>query len=193
MAKIYPIFNHCLSAILYLCLFILNKNITISTKQWIIDPDSTNKLTITSSILPELSPNQVLVKVHAVSLNYRDKLEIENFPTNNMTQPFTPTSDMAGEVIQIGTEVTQFSVGDKVINSFYHEWLNGHFHGTLTQKIKTFGTSALNGVLSEYVVFSVENLVRLPQNLSYIEASTLACAAVTAWQALIKEGHLKAG
>ena len=58
---------------------------TISTKQWIIDPDSTNKLTITSSILPELSPNQVLVKVHAVSLNYRDKLEIENFPTNNMT------------------------------------------------------------------------------------------------------------
>lgn len=165
----------------------------ILTRQWSIDSNVNNKLSITTKQLPEIASNQVLIKVHAVSLNYRDKLEIENFDPAKIRHPYALASDMAGEIIAIGSGVTQFAIGDKVINSFFNEWFDGNFHGKIDHTIGTFGSSKVDGVLSEYIVVAVDCLVKAPKNLSYIESSTLTCAAVTAWEALIEQGHLKAG
>ncbi|MCH4243451.1 zinc-dependent alcohol dehydrogenase family protein [Acinetobacter gerneri] len=162
-------------------------------KQWGVNPDRTNELLQIETTLPALGENQVLVKVNAVSLNYRDLIEINNFDPKKTPKSYALASDMAGEIIEIGANVSQFTVGDKVINSFFSEWINGHFHGKLDHIIETFGSSKLSGVLSEYLILSENHLVKAPTNLNDIESSTLACAAVTAWQALIEIGHLKAG
>ncbi len=165
----------------------------IQSKQWVIGLNSSNKLAQIYTSLPELKSDQVLVKVKAVSLNYRDKLQIDYFDPSKVNQAFALASDMVGEIIKIGAEVTEFAIGDRVINSFFNEWFDGQFHGTLDHIIGTFGSSELSGVLSEYMVISANCLVKAPQNLTDIEACTLTCAAVTAWQALVEEGHLKAG
>ena len=90
-------------------------------KQWGVNPDRTNELLQIETTLPALGENQVLVKVNAVSLNYRDLLEINNFDPKKTPKSYALASDMAGEIIEIGANVSQFSIGDKVINSFFSE------------------------------------------------------------------------
>ena len=105
--------------------------------------------------------------------------------------PAVPLSDGAGEVTEIGENVTRWKVGDRVCPIFMQGWLGG---ALTREKARTaLGGGDLDGVLREYAAFDEGGLVRVPDHLSYEEAATLPCAAVTAWHALVEFGNLKAG
>ncbi|TEB19836.1 GroES-like protein [Coprinellus micaceus] len=140
--------------------------------------------------VPELGPNEVLVKVHAVSLQYRDLAIAKGQYGAGITENFVPCSDLAGEVISIGSSVTEWKVGDRVTSNFCTD----HIYGDHTNET---GKSALgggqDGVLTQYRVLPSHALVRIPSRFSYIQASTLPCAAVTAYNALHGPVPVKAG
>lgn len=136
---------------------------------------------------PVLQPGQVLVKMRAASLNYRD-LAIVNGTYG--AQPRVPLSDGAGEVAATAEGVTRWKAGDRVAGIFFQTFLAGAF--TPERAAHSLG-GGVDGVLAEYVAFDQEGLVEVPAHLSYEEAATLPCAGVTAWNALVVEGPLRAG
>ena len=137
--------------------------------------------------VPSLGPGQVLVKMHAASLNFRDVQVLRGIYG---VQPRVPLSDGAGEVVAISPDVTRVKIGDRVAGAFRQK----HISGELTVEGANSGLGGeIDGVLAECVVFDQQGLVAVPEYLSYEEAATLPCAAVTAWNALVVEGQLKAG
>jgi len=134
--------------------------------------------------------DQVVVKVKAVSLNYRDLITVKHGGMRNLRMPLIPCSDGAGEVIKIGPGVTRVKPGDRVAGIFLQTWLAGDTNAAHGQS--ALG-GAIDGMLAEQVVLHEDGLVHLPEHLSYEEASTLPCAAVTAWQGLVTKGGMKAG
>ena len=132
--------------------------------------------------------------VQAVSLNYRDKLVVENGMGMPLKMPLVPVSDMAGRVVKTGVGVTRFTEGERVIAAFAPEWIDGHIPpGTARHpSYRTLG-GILPGVLAEYVCFPESWLVAAPTTLSDAEASTLPVAGLTAWFALVERGGLRAG
>lgn len=140
---------------------------------------------------PEPGPTEVLVHFQAWSLNFRDLLIINHqYPVAAGAHRLVPVSDGAGEVVDVGANVTRFRKGDRVMTSFFQGWIDG----PLTfPAINTSLGGAIDGVLSEYAVLSEEGLVRMPESLSYEEASTLPCAGVTAWHALVESGGIREG
>jgi len=143
--------------------------------------------------VPAPGAHEVLVCVSAVSLNYRDKLIIQNGMGLTPDMPFTPGSDMAGTVVATGAGSHRFAVGDAVLGAFSADWQDGAAPGTGRDLMPALGGPPLPGMLSEYVVLPEEWLVHAPSSLDAIQASTLPCAAVTAWQALVELGRLRAG
>ncbi|MGH7960505.1 MAG: zinc-dependent alcohol dehydrogenase family protein [Candidatus Binatia bacterium] len=139
---------------------------------------------------PVPGPGQVLVKVKAVSLNFRDLLTVKHGALGNIRLPLIPLSDGAGEVEKVGEGVTRVQPGDRVAGIFFQTWLTGDITATYFQS--ALGGTA-DGMLAEQVVLHQEGVVRIPDYMSYEEAATLPCAAVTAWQALVSKGSLKAG
>jgi NADPH:quinone reductase-like Zn-dependent oxidoreductase len=140
---------------------------------------------------PEPGPGQVLVRMHAWALNFRDLLIINHlYPVAPSAVSLTPLSDGAGEVSAIGAGVTRFRVGDQVIASFFQGWIDGPL--TYPAMSTSLG-GAVEGVLAEYVVLSEEGLVKVPPGLSFEEAATLPCAGVTAWHALVESGGIRQG
>lgn len=140
---------------------------------------------------PEPGPGQVLVRMRAWSLNFRDLLIINHlYPVATDVLRLTPLSDGAGEVTEIGAGVTRFRVGDQVMGSFFQGWIDGPL--TYPAMNTSLG-GAVEGVLAEYVVLPEEGLVKVPEGLSSEEAATLPCAGVTAWHALVESGGIKAG
>ncbi len=137
-----------------------------------------------------LGPHEVRVAIKAASLNYRDLL-IKRGEYGSTLATLVPLSDGAGEVREVGAEVTRWKAGDRVMPSFFQTWQDGpfdpaYFAGALG--------GAIDGVLAEQIVVPEAGLVRIPDHLSYAEAATLPCAAVTAWGALFERGRpLKAG
>src|SRR5262249_36829093 len=139
---------------------------------------------------PQPGHGQVLVRMKAWSLNYRDLLVVTGAYNPRMKLPMVPLSDGAGEVAAVGPGVTRFKPGDRVACTFMQKWVAGE----LTDDIaKSALGGAIGGVLSEQVVFPEDGLVRVPEHLSFEEGSTLACAALTAWNALVDSGGVKAG
>jgi NADPH:quinone reductase-like Zn-dependent oxidoreductase len=132
----------------------------------------------------------VQVRIHAASLNFRDYLVAKGLYNPKMPLPRVPLSDGAGEVTAVGEGVTRVKPGDRVAAAFHQGWIGGEYEEAYG---KTSLGGAIDGVLADYVVFGEEGLVALPPHLSYIEAAALPCAAVTAWNALISQGHIKAG
>jgi NADPH:quinone reductase-like Zn-dependent oxidoreductase len=133
---------------------------------------------------------EVLVRIRAVSLNFRDLAATQRERPGNLPLPFTVCSDGAGEVVGVGDGVTEWKSGDRVIPTFFEGWPNG----IMTRDVmKTARGGAVQGVLSEYVIVKEGGLVRMPGGMSYEDAATLPCAALTAWSALIARGSLKAG
>jgi NADPH:quinone reductase-like Zn-dependent oxidoreductase len=131
---------------------------------------------------PEAGLNEVLVRVRAASLNFRDLAIITGkYFTGPVTRNTIPLSDGAGEVEAIGDGVTGFSVGDRVMATFAQ-----------SDPMATLG-SPLDGMLTEYAVFSQDGLVHVPANLSFEEAATLPCAGVTAWNALTEGKVVRPG
>src|SRR5258708_6641268 len=139
---------------------------------------------------PKPGPGQVVVKVRAVSLNFRDLLVVKGDYSRKLPLPMTPCSDCAGEVAAVGDGVTRVKVGDRVAGIFMQTWLDGE---PSEAKAKSALGAAINGVLAEAVVLHENGVVHIPAHLSFEEASTLPCAGVTAWHALIAEGALKPG
>lgn len=130
---------------------------------------------------PTPGPGQVLVAVKAVSLNYRDLLVARGQYNPRMPLPRVPCSDAAGEVVAVGDGVASVKPGERVCGTFFQDWTDG----PLTDAAgKSALGGALDGVLAERVVFNDAGVVPIPSHLSFEEAATLPCAAVTAWNAL---------
>ena len=140
---------------------------------------------------PRPGPGQVLVRMHAASLNFRDLLVATGkYMLGSVPPDLVPLSDGAGEVVETGPGVTRVKTGDRVAGIFMQGWLGGDIE-------PEFGATALggaiDGVLAEYVVFDQHGLVHVPEHLSYEQAATLPCAAVTAWNALFGLKKLEPG
>jgi NADPH:quinone reductase-like Zn-dependent oxidoreductase len=134
---------------------------------------------------PKPGAREVLIRVHATSLNYRDQVILAgNYFGGPVDRDIIPLSDGAGEVIAIGPGVTRFKPGDRVAGTFFQGWV----HGTPSVWPPALGVP-LDGMLAEYVVLHEEGVVSIPESLSYEEAATLPCAGVTAWNALMVSGR----
>ena len=134
---------------------------------------------------PEPGPHEILVRIRATSLNYRDHLVVVGKYIGGVVDRETiPLSDGAGEVVAVGSGVTRFGAGDRVAGTFFQVWKDGP---------RSFLPPALgvplDGVLAEYVVFQEDGAVAIPENLSFEEAAALPCAGVTAWNALMTIGN----
>lgn len=162
---------------------------TVSTmKRWIVTSPGAAHLNLETVPMPAPGEHEVLVRVHAVSLNFRDLGVIEGEDGAAMPFPCTPGSDLAGSVVSVGSRVTRFEAGDDVIGTFWAGWLDGEWPPTA----RVLGGS-LPGVLAQYVVLHEDWLVRAPRALTAAQASTLPCAGLTAWFALVEQGGLRAG
>ncbi len=148
-----------------------------------------DELRFTEKDVPKPAHGQVLVRMKAASLNYRDLLMIEGKYSRKLPLPLIPLSDGAGEVVAVGEGVSRWKAGDRVTSTFFQAWIGGKItEGTA----KSARGGAIDGVLAEYVLFDEGGLVLLPEHLSFEEGATLPCAALTAWHAL-RSGSLTCG
>ncbi|BAY45245.1 alcohol dehydrogenase [Scytonema sp. HK-05] len=147
-------------------------------------------LTLVERPEPQPKAGQVLLKMRAASLNYRDLLTVKGAYGSKQKLPFVPFSDGVGEVVAVGDGVTRVKVGDRVAGIFMQTWLEGEFSA---DKSKSALGGAIDGILAEYVTLHEDGVVHVPEHLSDEEAASLPCAAVTAWNALTTDGKLKAG
>lgn len=147
-----------------------------------------DELVQTEREIPTPTANEVLVKLHAASLNYRDLLMVKGLYNPRLKMPLVPFSDGAGEVISIGESVTRFKIGDRVCPIFMQNWVDGEIDSTKSRG--ALGGDS-DGCLREFGAFDENSLVHIPQHLTFDEAASLPCAAVTAWNALIVSGKLK--
>jgi NADPH:quinone reductase-like Zn-dependent oxidoreductase len=139
---------------------------------------------------PRPGPNEVLMRVRASSLNYRDLMVLKGGGRGPTKLGVIPLSDGAGEVEAVGDRVTRVRVGDRIAGCFHPRW----FGGPIKPEYLTDRLGAnLDGMLAEYAVLSEEALVQVPSHLSFEEGATLPCAAVTAWVALTGHRRVAAG
>lgn len=161
-------------------------------KAYEIEEFGIENLAISERAEPEPKAGEILVRFQAASLNYRDLMVVSGTYNPKMKRPAVPLSDGAGEVVGLGDGVTKWAIGDRVMPIFAQRWYDGD--SSEEKRRTSLGAGAQwDGVLREYGTFNEESVVRIPDHLSYEEASTLPCAAVTAWNALVVSGKLKAG
>ena len=139
---------------------------------------------------PKPGPGQVLVEMKAVSPNFRDVMMIEGQYNPKQPLPLIPLSDGAGEVVEVGEGVERVEVGQRVMPIFAQGWIAGR---PSREKFKTSLGGPLDGTIAEYMVVDQDAVVGVPEHLSFEEASTLPCAALTAWNALAEHGDVCAG
>jgi NADPH:quinone reductase-like Zn-dependent oxidoreductase len=147
------------------------------------------QLALRSTLKPVPAAGEVLVRIRAVSLNHRDLYVLQGMLPGDAGGR-VPVSDGAGEVIDVGPGVTRFKRGDRVATTFFENWNDG---APTVAGITSARGGDRAGVLAEMIKTHENGLVRIPDHLSYEEAATLPCAGVTAWNALFKHGHMKAG
>jgi NADPH:quinone reductase-like Zn-dependent oxidoreductase len=131
---------------------------------------------------------EALVRVHAMSLNYRDVLIAEGLMP--LQYPRVPLSDASGEVVEVGEGVTRVRPGDRVCPIYYQDWMSGPI---APSKLLRDRGGTCDGVATEMLIIAQEELVKIPAHLSYVEASTLPCAALAAWSAVMDSGKAKPG
>jgi NADPH:quinone reductase-like Zn-dependent oxidoreductase len=142
-----------------------------------------DSLKVQEEALPVVGTGQVLVRVKASSLNFRDIIIAQGLYPPGIAANHVPLSDGAGEIVAVGEGVRRFSVGDRVIGGFFPNWLGGRIPAHREQyQIEH------DGWLTEYRAINAEFLSLIPDHLSFEEASTLPCAALTAWSALLGVG-----
>ncbi|HEY0120198.1 MAG TPA: NAD(P)-dependent alcohol dehydrogenase [Rhizobium sp.] len=167
---------------------------TKTMRRWTLDTVGIDApLSLTETAVPSPARGEILVRTKAVSLNYRDKLVRESGMGLPIQFPFVPASDMAGIVEAVGDGVTHFAPGDRVISTFSPGWIDDKPLGTARNPpYRTLG-GFYPGVLAEYVAFPEDWFVAAPTSIDDGEASTLPCAGLTAWFALVEHGRIKPG
>ena len=151
-------------------------------------PGGLDKIVIAERPDPVAGPGQVLVRVRASSLNFHDFAVVSGMiktPDGRI-----PMSDGAGEVVAVGDGVTTFKAGDQVLSAFFPNWPAGR---TSLARLTGVPGDHADGFAAEYVAMPATAFTRLPKNWSMAEASTLTCAALTAWRALMVEAKIKPG
>ena len=139
---------------------------------------------------PIPGPGQIVVRMRAMSLNYRDLLMVRGHYNPRQPLPLIPCSDGVGEVAAVGEGVTRVAVGDRVATIFSQTWIGGP---PSAEKLSGTVGGPLDGTLAEQMLLSADGVVAVPEHLTDIEAATLPCAAVTAWSALVEQGSVVAG
>ncbi|ACO34306.1 MULTISPECIES: NAD(P)-dependent alcohol dehydrogenase [Acidobacterium] len=157
---------------------------------WTIPAFGIENLALTDHRTPQPGPGQVLVEVKAASLNYRDLMVTLGLYNPKMHLPRIPASDGAGIVAAVGEGVTRVQPGDRVCGIFMQNWLDGR---PTPEKVRGALGGDIDGMLATHVLLNAEGVVHFPEYLSFEEAATLPCAALTAWNALVTAGHLTAG
>jgi NADPH:quinone reductase-like Zn-dependent oxidoreductase len=156
-------------------------------RRWQLAAHGRRHLSIEGAPRPEPGPGEVLVAVQSVALNYRDHLIVENGLGSAWDFPLVPGSDMAGQVVAVGGGVTRYAPGDRVITNDIAGWIDGDAPTAETN------TATIVGRLADYAVVDQEQLVAAPTSLDPAQASTLPCAALTAWMAVVELGRVRAG
>lgn len=159
-------------------------------KRWEVSALGLDQLTQRAIRRPIAGAGEVLIKVDAVSLNYRDGEVITLGMGVPLEFPFVPASDMSGRVVAVGKNVSRFAVADQVVANFIPGWIDGT---PLSWTEAPTQGGPIQGLLSEYVVMPADWLVHAPKTLNALEASTLPVAALTAWMALFELGRLRVG
>jgi NADPH:quinone reductase-like Zn-dependent oxidoreductase len=158
-------------------------------RAWQISSFGIDSLEFVERPTPSPGPGEVLIAVRAISLNFRDLLMIKGLYNPKLKLPRIPCSDGAGEVVEVGEGVTAWKPGDRVAGIFMQRWLDGAL--TPARARGALGGD-VDGMLTDYIVLTQNGLVDIPDHMSFQEAATLPCAAVTAWNALAA-GNLTPG
>ena len=156
----------------------------------IVSDGGVDALALNSRPTPEPGPGEILLRMRASAINYRDLSTIENPTERGIVYPRIPNSDGAGEVIAVGAGVSRFVPGDRVAGCFFQNWNDGRISAVAMASALGGG---IDGVLAEEVVLNEQGAVRLPGHMSFAEGATLPCAGLTAWNCLIEQGGLTAG
>lgn len=159
-------------------------------KAWRIPAFGIDKLSLDEVPAPRPAAGQVVIDVHAVSLNYRDLMMVKGLYNPRLQPHRIPCSDGAGTIAAIGEGVTRFAIGDRVAGTFFQQWHDGE---PAADKFKGALGGDIDGMLAQQVLLREEGVVRIPDYLSFAEAATLPCAALTAWNAVVHAGRVKAG
>jgi NADPH:quinone reductase-like Zn-dependent oxidoreductase len=161
----------------------------VHMKKYIIQPGQkgTSALELREMTAQDLKPSEVCVRVHAASLNYRDLVTVKR----GVSQELIPLSDGAGVIEEVGKAVNRLKKGDRVVGLFFPLWQAGKIDAYKSSIAR--GGAPTDGMLAEYVYGHEDGFIKFPEHLSFEEASTLPCAGLTAWNALIVQGNLKSG
>ncbi len=140
---------------------------------------------------PSAGPGQVLVRMRASSVNARDLAVLDRgYARLTGTLPLIVCSDGAGDVVEIGAGVSRVKVGDRVCPTYFQSWFGG---GPCAESFAATVGGPVDGTMTELMALSEQGVVKLPDGLSYLEAASLPCAAVTAWSAIVANGRVRAG
>jgi NADPH:quinone reductase-like Zn-dependent oxidoreductase len=153
-------------------------------------PNGIDGLALVDKPVPEPAAGEVLVRLKAATLNYRDLLTVKGGYGSRQKFPLVPVSDGAGVIERVGPGVRELAQGDRVIGSFFESWIGGE---PSEAKMRANLGGSVDGVLCEYRIFPKHALVRTPEHLSDIEAAALPCAGLTAWSAVVKLGGIRPG
>lgn len=163
---------------------------TQTNRSWQMSGFGLSRLSQVTGKMPQAGPHDLLVRTKAVSLNYKDRLVVDGMLIPDLTFPFVPTSDAVGEVVAVGSAVSRFQLGQRVLGQVIADWPDGD--APLVLHKHTLGSS-LPGMLSDHVVLGEDATVLAPPSLSDIEAATLPIAALTAWFAMAEATRPVAG
>ncbi|MGW4126350.1 zinc-dependent alcohol dehydrogenase family protein [Nocardia sp. NPDC004711] len=146
-------------------------------------------LTLQQRDVPAPGRGQVLVRMHANALGYRDLLVLANNYPLPITPGVVPGCEGAGQIVAVGANVTGLTPGDRVAATVFPGWIAGPFRLEVAAQLGTM----IDGALAEYVLLDQHAVVRIPEHLSYQEAAAFPLAAVTAWHALTAGAPLRPG
>lgn len=159
-------------------------------KTWNLAAFGLSSFNLVEQDVPKPKPGQVLIRVRATSINYRDLMVVTGAFNPHLGFPFTPLSDGAGEVVAVGEGVTRVKVGERVAGVYAPRWLGQRGTAEVMGDTLAFPRP---GLLSEYALLDAEGTVSLPDWLSFEEAATLPIAGVTAWSALFADASIRPG
>ena len=158
-------------------------------KAWLLEDFGSDHLHMGEAPVPQPKPGEILIRVSAVSLNFRDKAIVDGiYAPEAVPRPLIPVSDAVGVVVSVGPGVTRFKEGDRVNSHLYSGWIDGD--PKPNERDFCYG-SPLPGGLAEYMVLRADSAVRAPLAMTDEEASTLPIAALTAWYAMTELGKLE--